>query len=184
MAQTRITAGAWRGRLIDTPPGLGMRPTRSMVREALFNILGGRVVDAHVVDLYAGAGSLGFEALSRGAASATFVERHRGALDLIGHTAERLGCAGRVRIVAADVIDWLRRRPVELHRAHICLVDAPYRDQAVLEALRLLGEAPPPLVVCEHHHARTLPDEIGGLRVFRQARYGLTDLSLYQGKKS
>ena len=93
-AATRITAGAWRGRRVDTPPGLDTRPTTSLVRQALFNILG-EVAGASVVDLYAGAGTVGFEALSRGAARVTFVERNRSTLRLVARTAERLECTGR-----------------------------------------------------------------------------------------
>jgi len=94
-AQTRITAGEWRGRLISTPRGSAVRPTRSLVRQSLFNILGDRVIDADVVDLYAGAGTVGFEALSRGAESATFVERSRESLAAITETAVRFRCADR-----------------------------------------------------------------------------------------
>lgn len=184
MARTRITAGEWRGRVIATPAGLALRPTRSLVREALFNILGERVAGSDVVDLYAGAGSLGFEALSRGAASATFVERDRAARQLIAETAERLGASGRVRLVPSAVIPWLRRGPRELAGAGIVLLDAPYRDDSVLTALALLGESPPPVVVCEHHHARRLPDVVGGLRRTRQSRYGLTDLTFYEAAQT
>ena len=83
MAASRITGGEWRGRLLTTPRGLEVRPTRGMVRQALFNILGTRVAGAPVVDLYAGAGSLGFEALSRGALRATFVDRRPQSLALV-----------------------------------------------------------------------------------------------------
>jgi len=155
-----------------------------MVREALFNILGDRVDGATVLDLYAGSGSLGYEALSRGAESAVFVERDRGARALIAATAERLGCSDRVRIVAGEVVAWLRRRGPEAGDVDLCFLDAPYKDDALPAALRLLGETPPALVVCEHHHARELPDAIGGLHCIRQARYGLTHLTLYQGETS
>lgn len=184
MAQTRITAGVWRGRVIATPAGLATRPTRSLVREALFNILGDRVVGARVIDLYAGAGSLGFEALSRGADAVTFVERDHRARDLIAATAERFGCGERVGIAASAVIPWLRRSPADLAAADLVLLDAPYRDDSVMAALELLGGAPPALVVCEHHHGRRLPEAIGGLRLSRGSRYGLTDLSFYQGGQS
>ena len=108
VAQTRITAGEWRGRVVSTPSGREVRPTRAMVRQSLYDILGNRVVGARMLDLYAGAGTVGFEALSRGAASVTFVERHREALALIAKTAERFGCRDRCTLVGADVRRWLR----------------------------------------------------------------------------
>jgi len=179
MAETRITAGEWRGRALVTPRhGHEVRPTTALVRQALFNILGDTVAGARVVDLYAGAGTVGFEALSRGAAHATFVEHDRAALDCVLQSAERLGCRDRVRIVTADVVTWLRGRPRELAAADVVYLDAPYRDEGVVEALRLLGEQPPALVVCEHHRARRLPDRLGGLARVRESAYGTTQLTM------
>lgn len=178
-AATRITAGAWRGRRVDTPPGLDTRPTTSLVRQALFNILGD-VAGAAVVDLYAGAGTVGFEALSRGAARVTFVERHRPTLRLVSATAERLGCAGRCRLVAADALGWVRGAPAELAAADLVYLDAPYRDRAIGAVLDALGAQSPPLVVCEHHRAASLPAAAGGLGRVREATYGTTRLSFYR----
>ena len=177
-AQTKITGGEWRGRQVSTPRDLLLRPTRAVVREALFNILGDAVLDAAVVDLFAGAGTVGFEALSRGAARVTFVDREERALGHIRATAERLGCAERCRIIRADAPGWVRSRPAELADAAIVFADAPYRDDSILSVLAALGDAPPPLVVCEHHRARLLPDRIGGLVTVRRARYGITDVSI------
>src|ERR1022692_2059324 len=179
-AQTRITAGEWRGRVGGTPPGREVRPTRAMVRQAVFNILGTGVVGARMLDLYAGAGTVGFEALSRGAASATFVERHREALALIAKTAERFGCRDRCTLVGADVPRWLRGAAAQTAEADLCYVDAPYQDPELERVLELLGAAPPRLVVCEHHRAREIPEQIGNLTRFREARYGLTTISFLQ----
>jgi 16S rRNA (guanine966-N2)-methyltransferase len=178
-AATRITAGAWRGRRVDTPPGLDTRPTTSLVRQALFNILGD-VEGVAVVDLYAGAGTVGFEALSRGAARVTFVERHRRTLRLVEQTAERLGCAARCRLVAADALAWIRGRPAELAAAGLVYLDAPYQDQGLPAVLDALGAQSPPLVVCEHHRAARLPDAVGGLERVRESAYGTTRLSFYR----
>jgi 16S rRNA (guanine966-N2)-methyltransferase len=177
-AQTRITGGEWRGRLLSTPRQQLFRPTRSMVRQAVFNILSDQVVGAVVVDLFAGAGTVGFEALSRGAASATFVDRDERALAHIRATADRLRCGERCRLVRCDALGWVRSRPGELRDAAIVFVDAPYRDDAVEDVLDALGQAPPPVVVCEHHRSRLLPDRIGGLTLVRRGRYGITDLSV------
>jgi len=178
-ARTRITAGEWRGRLVDTPRSGPVRPTTALVRKALFDILGDRVVDARVVDLYAGTGAVSFEALSRGAAHVTAVDHDRGLLRLIDATAERLGGAARVRTIGADAATWVRARPRDLERADICFVDAPYRDDGVLDVLDALGVNPPALVVCEHHRARRLPETIGRLRQVRTAVYGTTQLTFF-----
>jgi 16S rRNA (guanine966-N2)-methyltransferase len=179
-AQTRITAGDWRGRVVNTPAGREVRPTRAMVRQSLYDILGTRVVGARMIDLYAGAGTVGFEALSRGAASVTFVERHREALALIAKTAERFGCRDRCTLVGAEVRRWLRGAAAETEAADLCYVDAPYQDPELDSVLELLGAAPPRLVVCEHHRARAIPEHIGALTRFREARYGLTTISFLQ----
>jgi 16S rRNA (guanine966-N2)-methyltransferase len=179
-AETRITGGAWRGRRIATPAGLAVRPTRSMVRQALFNMLGPGIEGARVVDLYAGAGSVGFEALSRGAARVTFVEVRPASLRLIAATAERLGCADRVEAIAADAVAWLRRRPPQVAEAELCFVDAPYRDERLDDALAVLAELAPSLLVCEHHRDRQMPAELGPLHSVRTARYGLTTLTVYR----
>jgi 16S rRNA (guanine966-N2)-methyltransferase len=178
--ETRITAGEWRGRMVNTPPGLEVRPTRSLVRQSLFDILGQRVVGARILDLYAGAGTVGFEALSRGAASVTFVERHRDALRLIAATADRFGCRDRCSIVGAEVRRWLRTSPADAEAADICYVDAPYQDPELEAVLELLGASPPRLVVCEHHRARVIAEHIGLLTRTREARYGLTTISFLQ----
>jgi 16S rRNA (guanine966-N2)-methyltransferase len=179
-AQTRITGGAWRGRRILTPPGLKLRPTRAMVREALFNILGAEIVGGEIVDVFAGAGSVGFEALSRGAAHATFVESSGPALRLVAETAARLHCVERMTLVGVDATAWLRRRPPEVVGARLCFVDAPYRDDQVLTVLTLLGDLAAPLVVCEHHRDRRMPASLGALRAVRTARYGLTSLTFFR----
>jgi 16S rRNA (guanine966-N2)-methyltransferase len=179
MAETRITAGEWRGRALVTPRhGRDLRPTTALVRQALFNILGDSIVDARVVDLYAGAGTVGFEALSRGAAHVTFVERDRAALDCVLQSADRLGCRDRVRTVTAEVVAWLRGGPREVASADVVFLDAPYRDDTVEQALRRLGEQPPALVVCEHHRARRLPERLGGLARVRESAYGTTQLTI------
>jgi 16S rRNA (guanine(966)-N(2))-methyltransferase RsmD len=155
-----------------------------MVRQALFNILGPEVEGARFLDLYAGAGSVGFEALSRGAARATFVDRARESMRLIAATAEAFGCSDRVDLVAADVVPWLRRRPAQAVQADVCFVDAPYHDDEMLAALEILGDLAPPLIVCEHHRARSMPAALGGLAAVRTAHYGLTDLTMYRPPNS
>ncbi|MBJ7593937.1 MAG: 16S rRNA (guanine(966)-N(2))-methyltransferase RsmD [Candidatus Dormibacteraeota bacterium] len=177
-AQTRITGGEWRGRRLSTPREQILRPTRAMVREAIFNILGDEVVGATVVDIFAGAGTVGFEALSRGAAQAVFVDRDERALAHVRATAQALGCAERCQVIRADALGWVRSRPAELRAGDVVFLDAPYRDDTGNAVLDALGEAPPRVVVCEHHRARSLPDRIGGLAVVRHRRYGITDLSV------
>jgi 16S rRNA (guanine966-N2)-methyltransferase len=178
MAETRITAGEWRGRKIETPAGHSTRPTSSKVREALFNILGDRVEGASILDLYAGAGTFSFEALSRGADSAVLVERDPRVTKLIEKSAAALGCAGRVTVVTDSVEHWLQRHPEE--RFDLIWLDPPYADTGIDAALERAARLAGALLVCEHRKSRPLADRIGPIGRTRRADYGQTSLSFYQ----
>ena len=99
----RVIGGEHRGRMLRTPPGPGTRPATGRVRESVFSTLGMRVREAHVLDLYAGSGSFGIEALSRGGRSALFVERSRPALEALRSNLKSLGITDEARVVAARV---------------------------------------------------------------------------------
>jgi 16S rRNA (guanine(966)-N(2))-methyltransferase RsmD len=150
------------------------------VREALFNILGAEVRGAVVLDLFAGAGTVGFEALSRGAAWVTFVERDRLAIGAITATAAALGCGGRCTIIPGEVGRWLDGQDAKPGAADICYVDAPYQDNGVDAVLSRLARDPPRVVVCEHHRTRRLAERVGALERSREATYGLTHLTFYR----
>jgi len=120
----RIVAGEWRGRSIDAPPGAVTRPTADRVRETLFSMLASRLgtfEGLRVADLFAGSGALGLEALSRGAASATFIENDAQALASIRRNAEKLGASTRVQIVAGSALALPRRDPFD-----VVFADPPY----------------------------------------------------------
>lgn len=105
----RITGGEWGGRLLKVPKSDAIRPTQDRVREALFNILQGEIVGATFLDLFAGSGAVGLEALSRGAASATFVETARRHLAVLSENLQAVGLkdSARVQVIAADVYRYL-----------------------------------------------------------------------------
>ena len=177
MAETRVTGGDWRGRKIETPAGHNTRPTASKVREALFNILGGQIEGARVLDLYAGAGTFSFEALSRGAEHATLVERDRKVVSIIKATAGRLACGDRLTIVADSVEHWLTRTADE--QFDLVWIDPPYSDDGIVGVLESAARLSPSLLVCEHRKSRQLPDVIGAMLKNRTATYGQTSLSFF-----
>ena len=179
----RITGGAFRSRPLVAPRGNATRPTSDRVREALFSILGSldAVASGQVLDLYAGTGALGLEALSRGAARATFVEPARAALGALRANVDALGVADRVRVLAVPVA-----RAVELLAGEVfelVLADPPYADVAeAARALERLAEArilgPGGLVVLEHSaKERPIP---AGFAPAGTRRYGDTALSLFR----
>ena len=129
----RVIAGAAKGRTLLAPKGTGTRPATDRIRETLFQILEPDLGDARVLDLFAGAGTMGIEALSRGAAHATFVERAAAALDALRKNVASTGFAGRSEVVAANVITYLDRgAPAALY--DFAFLDPPFADVAVLEA--------------------------------------------------
>jgi 16S rRNA (guanine966-N2)-methyltransferase len=122
----RVIAGQYRGRRLRTPPGEDTRPTADRVREALFSILGDRVGDARVLDLFAGSGALAIEALSRGAASAVLVERDPRAVDAIRANLDAIR-APHARVERADALAWLRRAGAASEgRFDLVFLDPPY----------------------------------------------------------
>lgn len=161
----RVVAGDLRGRRIEGPPGNATRPTTDKVREAVFNALGSLdlVRDAVVLDLYAGSGALGIEALSRGAARVTFVERDRTALRTLRANLEHLGVTARTTVLAGD-----SKALAPGVDADLVLADPPYDfDQwpALLAAVRA------DFVVAEAEREVPAPD---GWTVTRAKRYGRT----------
>jgi 16S rRNA (guanine966-N2)-methyltransferase len=127
-----VIAGRYGGRRLRTPPGEATRPTSDRVREALFSILGARVQDARVLDLFAGSGALGLEALSRGAQRATFVESAPAALAALRANLVALGADAEV--VRADALRWLRGAPAAARQYDLVFLDPPYRRAAELGA--------------------------------------------------
>ncbi len=159
----RIIAGRARGRTLSGPKGSGTRPMTDRVREALFSSLGDRVVEARVLDLYAGSGSLGLEALSRGARSVVFVERAREALTALRRNAAAVGLGGE--IVADDVERFLERTGGSFD---LVFVDPPYGLSlaSVEEVLaKLEPRLEPGALVVLHRRAGEEPPEVTGLLV-------------------
>ena len=144
----RIIAGEHRGRLLKTPEGQGTRPMLDRVREAVFSSIGARVEDAAVLDLFAGTGSLGLEALSRGAASARLVERDPRVVRLLRENVSALGLSERAVCVGADALSRFAWREVgdEAMRYGLVFFDSPYplleigkTRHAIFAALGLLA---------------------------------------------
>jgi len=138
----RVIAGTLRGRRLETLPGLDLRPTLDRVREAIFNILQDDVADARVLDLFAGTGALGIEALSRGAASALFVDESPSALLVLKKNLDGLGIAARGSVVRAALPAALSSQLRAAGSFDIIFADPPYRTSLAHETLASLVAAP------------------------------------------
>ncbi|MCA9679227.1 MAG: 16S rRNA (guanine(966)-N(2))-methyltransferase RsmD [Kofleriaceae bacterium] len=179
----RIVGGQLGGRVLKAPAGSATRPTSERVREALFAILGPPPDDTRVLDLFAGSGALGLEALSRGAVDATFVDSGRPALAVLKANLAALGVTDRARVVASDVPAFLRRPPAAPWRW--VFIDPPYRSDLARRALDALGAEGGSLtddavVVVEHDRRNPPLDRHGSLLRTDSRRYGDTLLALYR----
>jgi 16S rRNA (guanine(966)-N(2))-methyltransferase RsmD len=177
----RIIAGSLKGRRLATPAWEGLRPTSDKLRETLFNIVAQRVDGARVLDLYAGTGAIGLEALSRGAAHVTFVERDPRAVKLIERNLAHCGVSERYAIIRARLG---LETPLSFARERFDLAvldppyDAPDLVGAVMAAEPLVGAGG--LVVLEHARRRAAPESAGHLLLVRSVNSGDSALAFYQ----
>jgi 16S rRNA (guanine966-N2)-methyltransferase len=178
----RIIGGRHRGRKLRFPAGVDIRPTPDRVRETLFNWLQQRVADARVLDLFAGSGALGLEALSRGAAQVTFIERDRSAAAAIESLAEEWQ-EGAASVVCADALAWLAQEPLETAPFDIVFLDPPYdADLLSKAASALYGSgrlAPDARVYLESRARDPLPQLPPGWRSLRDGRAGEVGYHLF-----
>lgn len=180
----RVITGIAKGRRLKAPKGMDTRPTADRAKEALFNIIGTRVIDANFLDLFAGTGAIGIEALSRGAGRTVFVERSPKAVKVISENLEltRLIDNTEILVLESDkAIDKLASRG---EKFDIIFVDPPYRkglERASLEKISqstLLSTGG--LVITESSKLDIPPEQVGRFLLKRQGKYGDTVLSFYQ----
>jgi 16S rRNA (guanine966-N2)-methyltransferase len=180
----RVIAGVARGIRLEAP-GAATRPLADRVKQTLFAILGPDLPGANVLDLFAGSGAAGLEALSRGAGHATFVERDAGAAAVIATNLARTHLAGeRARIVRREAIAWLRGPDAAAAGPFdIVVLDPPYAETELLgAALDALGPhlAPGARVVAKHFWRDPPPPQAGLLASERERRFGETTLTFYR----
>ena len=177
----RIVAGNWRSRLLDIADVEGLRPTSERIRETLFNWLAPQIHGANCLDLYAGTGALGLEALSRGAASAVFVEQSQCAEKQLTENV-RLLDAGAATVLRQDALDYLGSRPAE--RFDIVFLDPPFAADLLEETCRLLAKeqllADGALVYLEQDRGKAEPDLPEGWQVLKNKTAGKVRYMLAQ----
>src|ERR1700719_814904 len=185
----RIIAGKFRSRQLKSLKGMALRPTTDKLRETLFNVLGELVAEARFVDLFAGTGAVGIEALSRGAREATFVEKHPPAVALIKNNLESLEIRNGARVLTSDALHALKRLPEEPAAARvpidILFLDPPYADEAqYANVLSFLGGAnllaENAVVIAEHQRSLDLPESFGKLERVRVLRKGDAALTFFR----
>lgn len=178
----RVIAGEARGRRLETREGMEVRPTPERVKEALFNILQFQIEGRRVLDLFAGSGQLGLEALSRGAAHAVFVDASRESVEVVKRNIRTLGMEGKSSVFQMDFSAFLLRRQEPFD---IVFLDPPYRSGCLEKALPMVAAvtAPGGTIIAEHPTDEELPEEAGDFCQVRSYRYGKIYLTVYRCKE-
>jgi 16S rRNA (guanine966-N2)-methyltransferase len=165
---------------LKSPAGPHVRPTSDKVKQALFNILGERVGDASFLDLFAGAGGIGIEALSRGAGRVVFVDASRSSLQVVKQNIEQTGFEKQSQVELSKVESFLKKPSGSYD---IVFLDPPYAEemQPLLELVAGAGILKPDsIVIAEHFKKQPSPASAGSLMLYREAKYGDTVLAFYK----
>ena len=177
----RIITGEYRGRKLETPIGYDVRPTTDKVKEAIFNLLQNDIYDSVCVDLFAGTGSLGLEALSRGAKRCYFCDNARASLNMIKNNIKHCGANEKSIVLAGDYSKTLTRIK---EQADIIFLDPPYASGLYEKCLGLIQEldllSDDGIIVAEHDKYDEMPEQVGSLIKVKERRYGKILVSIYQ----
>ena len=185
----RVIAGTYRSRILKSLKGLALRPTSDRLRETLFNVLGPEVAGSRFLDLFAGTGAIGIEALSRGAAEVVFVENHAPAAALIRRNLESLDIQKGATVLAVDALRGIALlasgKKATLSGFHYIFFDPPYAQaNQYARVLESLGSgnllAPGGVVIAEHRRSFGLPEQAGAFACYRVLRQGDAALSFYR----
>ncbi|PKM82591.1 MAG: 16S rRNA (guanine(966)-N(2))-methyltransferase RsmD [Firmicutes bacterium HGW-Firmicutes-14] len=180
----RVITGIAKGRRLRSLKGMETRPTLDRIKESLFNIIGSLLPGTNFLDLFAGTGAIGIEAISRGANKAVFVEKNHRAVRVIKENLELTGLADRAEIYCSDVDRALETIAEGKQKFDIIFLDPPYKKDRAAAALKKLNEIKVStqggLVIVESGRTDVLPREEGIFRLIRQEKYGDTVLSFYR----
>lgn len=177
----RVITGTYKGRKLEAPAGHDIRPTSDKVKEALFSILTDRIYGSRVLDLFAGTGALGIEALSRGAEYCVFGDNSSEGVKLIKGNIAHCKIQEKTRVIPGDFKKILRNIGEEFD---VILLDPPYNGGLLPEAFELIEEegvlADEGVIVAEHRKEEILPDEMGEFVKVKERKYGIVILSIYE----
>ena len=180
----RVIGGAFKGKKLHSMRGLAIRPSTDYLRESIFNILAGCVKDTVVLDLFAGTGSLGIEAISRGASSAVFIEKHPQAIKALVRNVSACSLEEQCTIVRRDILRSLSFLKSIGHAFDLVFIDPPYDQGFAKRTLHLLDRAECTAervsIVIEHSMRETLPEKVARFRLTDQRQYRKTIVSFYK----
>lgn len=179
----RVITGLARGKKLLTLEGNDVRPTTDRVKEAIFSMIQFQIEGRTFLDLFAGSGQMGIEALSRGAKQAVFVDSDKNAIDVIKNNLRDTSLSDKAKVLQMDSIAYLKQKNQDFDLIYL---DPPYRKGLLLQALNLVCESSPDtkIIICEHPIEEDLPDEIGDFFKKKTSKYGKILVSSYLKKGS
>lgn len=180
----RVVSGTAKGRPLKAVPGTGTRPTTDKVKEAVFSMIGPYFDGGQALDLFAGTGGLGIEALSRGMDGAVFVDREKASIDVVQHNLAAAGFADRAEVYRTDALRALKALSKRERRFDLVFLDPPYRMTNMEEILGLLNDyrlvQEEATVLVEHDASHRYEESVGPFRQIRHAVYGDTAVTIYR----
>ena len=178
----RVITGSARGRSLLTLPGEDVRPTTDRVKEAMFSIIQFEIEGRQVLDLFAGSGQLGIEALSRGAAYAHFIDASKESINCVKQNLQKTGLKSNACVLQTDSLTFLN---TSQNKFDIAFLDPPYSKGILQSALPLVAERMNDgvVIICEHPYGEEMPQEAGAFSVYRKYKYGKTELTVYRKKE-
>ncbi len=175
----RVVSGSAKGRRLFALEGMQVRPTTDRVKEAVFSIIQFEIEGRKVLDLFAGSGQMGIEALSRKAEYVVFVDNNKFSYDVINKNLEVTGFKDKASVILSDAISFLKKSN---EKFDVAFLDPPYESDVLLEALKKLAEkmSEGAIIICETSEKEDLPFEIGRFQEVKTYRYGKTIITLYR----
>lgn len=179
----RIISGKWKSRKLYSTKGMNTRPTSDRVKEAIFNIINHRLGSSIVLDIFAGTGSMGFEALSRGSNKVVFIEKDIGAAKVIEKNAKMLDCSGAIHILRKDVFRAISDLAESEYVFDIIFMDPPYKSNIEKDVISSIINANimdrQGIIVVEHDYRDVMPEKIDRINKIDTRKYGNTSISFY-----
>jgi len=176
--------GTAKGHKLKSLDGMATRPTADKIKESLFNILLPIISDTYVLDLFAGTGSIGIEALSRGAEFAVFIDKNPSAVKIIRENLIHTKLQDKSKIYNADYKKYINNIYDGERAFDIIFIDPPYNKGLIIPAMQLIGEkkllSPDGLIVVEHGKEENIPEQIGDFKAIRKQDYGRTIITFYK----
>jgi 16S rRNA (guanine966-N2)-methyltransferase len=180
----RVVSGDLKGRILKAVPGTSTRPTTDKVKESLFNMIGPYFTGGTGLDLFAGSGGLGIEALSRGLEKVIFVDRDGKAIHIVNENLKSCGLENKAEVYRNDAVRALKAIQKRDITFNFIFLDPPYKKQQLVKLLEIIANEKliheDGLVVCEHASDIQLPESIGGLKQVRNEKYGIIGITLYE----